>query len=115
MSAPHDVPSAAQLVESVREWIERDVLAGTDGRLQFQARVAITALAIVERELHLAAELGSRHAARLDTLGCADDAELADRIRNGELDARLGEVRALVRESVVDKLRVANPKYLDAV
>jgi hypothetical protein len=112
MSGPHDAPTAAQLVESVREWLERDVLTATDGRLQFQARVAVNALSIVERELQLAAELGLRHAARLETLGCADDGELARRIRAGELDGRLDEVRLLVRESVVDKLRVANPKYL---
>lgn len=115
MSAPHDVPSAAQLVESVREWIERDLLTGTDGRLQFQARVAITALSIVERELQLADELGMRHTSRLQILGCVDDAALAERIRNGDLDERFGEVRVLVRESVVDKLRVANPRYLDTV
>ena len=44
MSAPHDVPSAVQLVESVREWLERerpdldirvvDVLRPGDGRAQ---------------------------------------------------------------------------------
>jgi hypothetical protein len=48
---PHDVPTAQQLVESVREWLERDVLTGTTGRLNFHARVAINVLAMVEREL----------------------------------------------------------------
>ena len=36
---PHDMPSAQQLVESVREWLERDVMAQTTGRLQFHTRV----------------------------------------------------------------------------
>jgi hypothetical protein len=35
MSELHDVPSAAQLVEAVREWLERDVLTSTTGRVQF--------------------------------------------------------------------------------
>ena len=44
---PHDMPSSRELVESVREWLERDVLTGTTGRLQFHARVAINVLAMV--------------------------------------------------------------------
>jgi hypothetical protein len=38
--------------------------------------------------------------------------ELAAAIRSGELDDRMVEVRALVWESVRDKLSIANPKYL---
>ena len=113
MSGLHDVPSAAQLIESVREWIERDLIPASQGRVQFQARVAVTALSIVERELSLSDELAARHAERLASLGCADDAELAAQIRSGVFDGRHAEVRAAVRESVVDKLRVANPRYLD--
>ena len=45
-------------------------------------------------------------------LGVADDAALAAAIRSGELDDRMDEVRALVWQSVRDKLAVANPKYL---
>jgi hypothetical protein len=109
---PHDMPSALQLVESVREWLERDVLAGTTGRLQFHTRVAVNVLAMVERELEFGASQAVAHAARLAQLGCADDRELARRIRDGELDDRLPEVRELVWATVWDKLTVANPKYL---
>ncbi len=108
----HDTPSAEQLVESVREWLERDVLAGTTGRLQFHTRVAVNVLAMVERELRLGQGQAWAHAARLAQLGCADDSELAARIRDGALDDRLDEVRELVRDDVRDKLAVANPKYL---
>lgn len=108
----HDTPSAEQLVESVREWLERDVLAGTTGRLQFHTRVAVNVLSMVERELRLGAAQATAHAARLAQLDCADDAELASRIREGALDDRLDEVRELVLADVRDKLAVANPKYL---
>lgn len=108
----HDTPSAEQLVESVREWLERDVLAGTTGRLQFHTRVAVNVLAMVERELRLGADQAAAHAVRLAQLDCADDAELATRIREGALDGRLDEVRSLVMADVRDKLAVANPKYL---
>lgn len=109
---PHDVPTARELVEAVREWIERD-----DGRVpnRFHARVASNVLSIVERELELGPAQARAHAARLEQLGVADDAELAAAIRAGDLDVRLDEVRELVWASVRDKLAVANPKYLDRV
>ena len=109
---PHDAPSIAQLVEAVREWLERDVAAATEGRLRFHTRVAVNMLAMVERELDLGAEQAVAHGERLATLGAADDAELAASIRSGELDDRLDEVRELLLETTKDKLRVANPKYL---
>ena len=109
---PHDAPSSGQLVESVREWLERDVMTSTTGRLQFNARVAVNVLAMVERELAVAEEHAQAHAHRLAQLGCADEAELARRIRAGELDDRDPQVRELVWASVRDKLAVANPKYL---
>lgn len=111
---PHDMPTSRELVESVREWLERDVLTGTTGRLQFHTRVAINVLAMVERELDAGAVQAAAHQARLDELGCADDAELAARIRSGELDGDLERVRELVWASVRDKLSVANPKYLES-
>ncbi|MEY2523719.1 MAG: hypothetical protein QOJ66_2284 [Ilumatobacteraceae bacterium] len=109
---PHDVPSTGELVEAVREWLQSDVLAASDGRLQYHTRVAINVLSIVERELALGATHEAAHLDRLRTLGVADDAALAAAIRSGELDDRLPEVRALVWQSVRDKLAVANPRYL---
>jgi Domain of unknown function (DUF6285) len=109
---PHDMPSTAELVEAVREWLQSDVLAATDGRLQYHTRVAINVLSIVERELALGATHEAAHLERLRSLGVADDAALAAAIRSGELDDRLPEVRALVWQSVRDKLAVANPRYL---
>ncbi len=110
--SPHDAPTAAELIEAVREWLQSDVLAATEGRLQYHARVAINALAIVERELELGAGQHAAHLGRLQQLGVADDAALAAAIRAGDLDDRLDEVRSLVWQSVRDKLAVANPKYL---
>ena len=113
MGAPHDVPSAEQLLEAVREWLERDVMPAVDGRLRFHARVAANVLAIVERELALGPEQEAAHRERLASLGVSDEAELAARIRAGDLDDRLDEVKAVVWATVRDKLTVANPRYLD--
>lgn len=108
----HDRPSAAELVEAVREWVDTEVRSGSEGRLSFHARVAVNALAMVERELALEPDLTEAHAARLTALGCSDDEALAARIRAGDLDDRLDEVRSLVAASVHDKLLVANPGWL---
>ncbi|HUF33557.1 MAG TPA: DUF6285 domain-containing protein [Acidimicrobiales bacterium] len=113
MSAPHDIPTAAELVEAVREFIEGDVMAATEGRVRFHARVAAKVLAQVERELALGAGQEAAHADRLAALGVADEAELAAAIRSGALDDRYDEVAAAVRATVADKLTVANPTYSD--
>lgn len=110
--APHDIPSAAGLLDAVREFLESDVLPATEGRVRFHARVAANVVAMVARELALGPDLAAAHKARLEALGVDNDAELAAAIRSGALDARAEEVRAAVRATVVDKLRVANPGYL---
>ncbi len=109
---PHDEPTAAGLTEAVREFLERDVLPATDGRVRFHTRVAINVLAMVERELALGPDQARAHAAALGRLGVSSDAELAAAIRTGALDDRLEEVTAVVRETVEAKLEVANPRYL---
>jgi aminoglycoside phosphotransferase (APT) family kinase protein len=111
--ALHDAPTAAQLVEAVREFLEADVMSATEGRVQFHARVAARVLATVERELgdEALADLAA-HAGRLAALGMADDAELAAAIRDGRLDDRLDVVRQAVWADVLAKVQVANPDYL---
>jgi hypothetical protein len=113
VAEPHDAPSLAQLVEAVREWLDSDVVGGTEGRLRFHARVAANMLGMVERELALGPDQAAAHRQRLAALGVADDAELAAAIRAGEMTDRAVELRATLRAAVVDKLRVANPRYLE--
>ena len=112
MTAPHDVPTAMQLLEAVREWIDREVIPSTDGRLRFHARVASNVLGMVEREMELGPAQQAAHDVRLAQLGVASDAELAAAIRRREFDARADELRSLLTEAVLDKLAVANPRYV---
>ena len=126
-----DRPTAVELLTSVREFLEQDVLPGLEGRKRFHALVSANVLAIVARELageetmlvaeweRLEALLHGNDAApaRLDDLKSSVDQltrRLCDRIRAGDADGgAFGEaVRAHVRATVVDKLRIANPKYL---
>jgi hypothetical protein len=114
-----DRPTAAELVDAVREFLERDVMPAVDGRVQFHTRVAVNALGMVSRELTLTPEHDAADSAELEAiLGHGGDRrdlerELAARIRDGSLDEMRPEVLTHVRAAVARKLEAANPKYLD--
>ena len=117
-----DRPTAAELLEAVREFLETDVMPATEGRTSFHTRVAVNALGIVERELLLGPAVDAPVHERLTRL-LGDDgappralvAELAARIRDGSLDEQHDEVVAVVVDLVRAKLTVANPRYLGDV
>lgn len=104
--AQTDRPTVTELVEAVREFLERDVMAATTGRVHFHARVAANVLAVVEREL------AASPLATLTADAREREALLARRIRSGELDDRLDAIRAEVRETVRAKLLIADPGHL---
>jgi uncharacterized protein DUF6285 len=118
-----DRPSAAELLEAVREFLEAEVLPGTqDPRLRFRLLVAANALSIVRRDLDLGDGLLHEEIALLRPLAgepppgrpreqsLALSAELARRIRRGEVPpGTLGALRRIAEQ----KLRVANPRYLE--
>jgi Ser/Thr protein kinase RdoA (MazF antagonist) len=108
---PFGRPTAAELVEAVREYLEA-VMERTEGGEQFDARVARNALTTVERELRLGPALAGAHAARVHALGHVDDTALAAAIRAGEYDGEWETVAAELALSARDQLLVANPSYL---
>ncbi len=113
MAAPHDNPTAAELTAAVRDWLADDVAPSDRPPHRFHLRVAVNVLDMVAREIELGPQHAASHAARLEQLGVTDDRALADAIRSGSIDYRDETVRALVWDSVVDKLAVANPSYLE--
>jgi aminoglycoside phosphotransferase (APT) family kinase protein len=104
---PHDRPTATELVEAVREFLEGLPLTGHD---RFLARVSSRVLQTVERELQIGPALAAAHEQRLAALGMRDDAELAAAIRSGGVSS--DDVLPAVRAAVVDKLLVADPPQL---
>jgi hypothetical protein len=110
-------PTAAELIEAVREFLERDVMTALEGRLSFHARVAVNVLAIVERELQLGEEHEAAERARLaELLGHGGDidglrTELAAAIRSGALDDRREALVVALRATASEALAVANPEY----
>ncbi len=110
---PFGRPTAAELVEAVREYLDGVMERGDDGA-RFEARVARNALGIAERELRLGPMLRAAHAARLAGLGFADDAALAAALRSGALDAEWESIAPALAAAARDQLLVANPSYLPA-
>jgi aminoglycoside phosphotransferase (APT) family kinase protein len=113
--APFGRPTAAELIEAVREYLEDGVMERSEGGARFEARVARNALAIAERELLLGPEISSAHAHRVHDFGMGDDAALAAAIRAGDFDDGWESVAVALAASARDQLLVANPSYLPAV
>lgn len=116
-----DRPTAVELLEAVSEFLERDVMP-LEGRVGFHGRVARNVVDIVRRELELGPGLEAAELERLRALLGRDDVgdlragnvELARLIREGALDDRRAEVLEHLRQTAVEKLRVANPRHLHA-
>lgn len=107
----HGRPTAVELIDAAREFLTDDVMAATDGRVAFHARVAANVLATVQRELTLGPAQERRHRARLASLGATSDESLAARVADGVFDGRTDELFAALAAAVRDKLAVANPNY----
>ena len=105
----HGRPTAAELLEAVREWVASDVRESASGRVGFHSRVAENVLAMLEREAAMGPAMEADHRSRLASLGVEDDPGFAAGLRDGSLSGP--DVVTAMAESVVDKLRVANPRW----
>jgi hypothetical protein len=108
----YGVPTAAELVEAVVEFLEKDVAGELSGRRRFHLRVAVNALNIVRRQLELNTEHAALRQGALDSVGVASERELAEAIRAGDMDAN-PELRSALRTLVSARLQVNNPTYLE--
>lgn len=108
----YDVPTAADLVDAVREFLSDEVLPATSGSVAFHARVAINALGIVHRQLTADPGDAATYRDAVRALGYDDDAALTEAIAAGEFDDRSPELVALLSRAVTAKLAVDNPRLL---
>ena len=127
-----DRPTSVELLEAAADFVDREIVPAIEGARQFQARVVANVMRIVAREIQmedpavrvevkaLARLLGSDapHLHSLDDLRKASASmgeELSARIRAGDADSGSWrvEVLSVVRQSVEDKLKIANPRYLE--
>src|SRR5690606_12840342 len=106
-------PTATELLDAVRAHLDEEVAPELEGAAAFHLRVASNALAIVAREVRYGPEADRQARARLRALGIhGGEGELAARLRDDDLTPS-PEVLAAVRASVVDRLRIANPRWLE--
>jgi hypothetical protein len=122
-----DPPTVEELISAAREHIQTQVIPELeDPGVRFRTLVAANVLAIAERELvlgstqseveyqRLAALLGEEQ--NLESLERLTQA-LSDRVAAGEFDqgSARKELMAHLLETAVEKLRIANPRYLERV
>jgi hypothetical protein len=112
VTAARGIPTAAELAQALRDFLSDEVMPNTTGALSFHARVAANVAGIVQRELELGQDAARAHRERLDALGFADDAQLAQAIRDGRMDNRTGELVQALLERAIDELQIANPRHI---
>jgi uncharacterized protein DUF6285 len=123
-----DRPTAIELLQAAQEFCERDLIPQLSGRVGFHARVLRNVLGILEREWeHEEDALRAEWTRLSELLDSAEEpptelhdlvsklrqrnAELASRIRAGDLDERWDETADALSDTVRDKLAIANPGY----
>ena len=105
-------PTAAQLIEAAREFLES---LGDDipPDRAFHLRVAINALRVAERELATGGEAEASHRQRMASLGVSGDRDLARAIRAGQVPPdRRDEILASVLADVEARLQANSPHYI---
>ena len=112
-----DQPSPIELLEAVRSFIEDQAIPRLEGRAAFHARIAVNALAVVERGLALGPGQDDAERERLEALlgrtGTLDELnrELCRRIRTGEAELDTLGLAKHLRETTLAKLAVDQPRY----
>lgn len=109
-------PTAAELARAVAQWLE-EVRSKLDPRNAYLARVAINALATIDRELTQRDAAEPAIVARMSKLlGQSGDyesltRELCERLRSGRMNIETPEVLATLRADTLAKLAIDQPNY----
>lgn len=114
----HDAPSAKELVEAVKSFLDTTAMTQLTGHAAFHARVASNALATVLREMEQrpAAEAGER--ARLQALLNSQETDvgtlnraLCEEIQAGRVDLTTPSLLTHLKSTTIDQLSVDQPGY----
>jgi hypothetical protein len=109
------LPGAAELLGAVAEYLEQQLLPELEGSRQFNTRVSVNVLRIVQRELGQPDD-ASLHDQLKALLGAEGEVEallvqLAERIRSGGFDENAPRLLAFLRQHTLARLAVDSPKY----
>lgn len=111
-----DMPRVDELLVSVRDFLHNDVMAATEGRNNFLARVAGNSLDIVLRDLELGVEGRALEHRRLEGLLGEGDLnalrwQLVHGLRDGSLTLDMPGLADHLRQTVVNQVAIDQPKY----
>ncbi len=114
---PVNPPDRLRLLDAIIEVLGQDRSAAAEPMDSYKARIALSLLAILRRELALAGGLADEERTRLTALlGCEGDAAalsvaLCARIRSRTLDIGAPALLAHLRQTTLGKLAIDNPRY----
>ena len=116
-----DLPTSAELLTGVRDFLKEDAQAGRQGRSQFLARVAANATDIVLREMSIGPDAHAWEAQGLSALLGGGGplgqqrARLCAAIRAGDIDLKRPDLHAYLRDSVFARVMIDQPGYAGAL
>ena len=112
-----DQPSLRELIDAVREFLEKKAMPELMGHTAFHARVAANALAIASRQLEHGADTEREELARLQSLlgrsGTLEELNraLCEAIRSGNVDLVAPDLRHHLEQTTRAKIEIDQPGY----
>jgi len=116
-----DQPRAADLLLTARTSLLEELLPHLPSAQHYIALMIANAMAIASREQQAGNGLDDARHVLLDRVALdadrapTDSAELCRALRSGQLDWQLTHLGKALRDDVMARLQVANPKYLKQV
>lgn len=114
----HDTPSAKELIEAVKSFIDKTAMVQLTGHAAFHARVASNALATVLRELEQRPEAEAAERKRLQALLASEEhdigrlnRQLCEEIRAGRVDLSTPGLLTHLKSTTIAQLSVDQPGY----
>ncbi len=114
----HDAPSAKELVEAVKSFIDNTAMTQLSGHAAFHARVASNALATVLREMEQRPGAEASERERLQALLNSQESDvsalnraLCQEIHAGRVDLSTPGLLTHLKSTTIDQLSVDQPGY----
>ncbi len=114
----HDAPSAKELIEAVKAFIDKTSAPQLTGHAAFHARVASNVLATVLREMEIRPVAEAAEQARLESLlGVSGESveslnrRLCEDIRSGRMSLSTEGLLAHLKSTTIAQLSVDQPGY----
>ena len=115
---PLSLSPAADMLATIRDYLEREILPELREDKWFNAKVAANMLGMIERELRLGPAANAEEVARLTALTGAEgtlealNGALSAAIRDGRIAVDDPALLEHLRRTTTDALKINNPQWL---